>query len=276
MFTGMTARSPSRAVNLSRARQRTGLLATATSAEAGKLIVFVPHSGPLGWWRSGLDARISNPLGAGAGHHDPQPGRDGDGQRPAERLRSFHQDHETCPLARGHRYPDFPAGRRGSPQVLRPVLRYHQMAVGHDLAAGWARTGGEPDGHGIRGRGQRPHDAGPGQGLGRGALAQPSRDQASHASAPPPSATRSSRRSSRDDGQRGRRGVGPRPGAERGSCRGSQDRRSSKSPPLSAHHQVPRTIGEARAFPLMTTQIHTFRRPDPPAAPGSPRFRNRA
>ena len=65
MFTGVTARSPSRAVNLSRARQRTGLLATATSAEAGKLIVFVPHSGPLGRWRSGLDARISSPRESG-------------------------------------------------------------------------------------------------------------------------------------------------------------------------------------------------------------------
>src|SRR5215813_12768310 len=61
MLTGTTARSPLRAVSPSRARQRAGLLATATSAAAGKLTVFAPHSGPFGRWRSGLDARISNP-----------------------------------------------------------------------------------------------------------------------------------------------------------------------------------------------------------------------
>src|SRR5690242_14540076 len=62
MFTGTTARSPLVAVNRSAVLQRDGLLATATSAEAGKLIVFVPHSSPVGRWRTGLDARISNPL----------------------------------------------------------------------------------------------------------------------------------------------------------------------------------------------------------------------
>src|SRR5215831_16032912 len=62
MFTGTTARSPSSAVNRRLVLQRAGLLATATSAEAGKLIVFVPHSGAVGRWRTGRDARISNPL----------------------------------------------------------------------------------------------------------------------------------------------------------------------------------------------------------------------
>jgi len=65
MVTGTTARSPVRAVNRSRARQRTGLLATATSAAVGKLIAFVPHSGPLGRWRSALDARIRSPPESG-------------------------------------------------------------------------------------------------------------------------------------------------------------------------------------------------------------------
>ena len=62
MFTGTTARSPLTAVNISRALQRAGLLATATSAAEGKLIVFVPHNGPLGRRRTGRDARISKPL----------------------------------------------------------------------------------------------------------------------------------------------------------------------------------------------------------------------
>src|SRR5215813_12925706 len=127
MVTGTTARSPLSAVSFSRAWHRAGLLATATSAEAGKLIVFVPHSGPLGRWRSGLDARISNP---------PEPERDTTARSRGGTLTVSVRRNDCGPFTKTtrrvrpprHRYPDLPTVRRSSPQVPLPVLHHHQMA----------------------------------------------------------------------------------------------------------------------------------------------------
>ena len=129
------------------------------------------------------------------------------------------------------------------------------MAIGHDLVAGWACTGGEPDCDGIRRRGQRPYHAGPGQRLCRGALAQPGRDQAGkyqhrgHQQQDQPTVERgTTAKPARDRAQNEARADGP------GAVAHGRARR--RRAPSNASHQR-----EARAFPLMTTQIHTLHRP---------------
>jgi hypothetical protein len=130
------------------------------------------------------------------------------------------------------------------------------MAIGHDLTGGRARTGGEPDGHGIRGRRHLPHHAGPGQRQRRGALAQPGHDQANkyqcpgHQQEEQPAVERGTAAQADRDGTRNEaRSGGPGTVAHDRARRGTQ--------PTDRHHR------QARAFPLMTTQIRTLRRPDP-------------
>ena len=206
----------------------------------------------------------------GVANRGGQPWRQGDGERPGDRLGPLHLDQDLGAPSWRDRNAHHPAARGSPPPVLPSVLRYHDAAAGDDVTGRGPATGGQPDGHLVGSRGHRPGDPGPGARRGLGALAQPRHDQADHhqrarrgQEGNAPARRRAATAAGEQDARPGKQGArhagtGERRHVTRGGRPTVAGHASPQGPAAPMGAVSGRTPGQACAFPLTTPQSRTF------------------